>query len=252
MPTATKPRPANTTNVFESAVKKVYPFRYDGELLVTSLTGGIPSNPRVIEGWLRNKLKVGGEHAAAAAILEEVAKVAEQRQITNEGEAIEEYLKSANVNGFKQVVVSPHKSPVLCVEGRQVKAAIKEAFNVALGAGNVPKGQIWGETKKGLTSFVAEHIIVAERFIPILHEDGTPFTTPTGVEQRFVHTFRGSSISYEEYCDPAVLRFTVLADWDFEDHWPSVWTTGGNQGIGAVRSQGRGVYVVTQWDKQKR
>lgn len=65
-------------------------------------------------------------------------------------------------------------------------------------------------------------------------------------------TWRGSSISYEEYCDPAVLRFTVLSDWDFDEHWAKVWTTGSRQGIGAVRSQGRGVYIVTQWDKQKR
>lgn len=75
-------------------------------------------------------------------------------------------------------------------------------------------------------------------------------TEPTGVSQRFVHTFRGSGIQYEEYVTDAEIRFTVTTDYDFtEEQWAMLWLTGQQQGIGATRSMGFGRYEVIKWDR---
>lgn len=100
----------------------------------------------------------------------------------------------------------------------------------------------WGKTNKGLLGFIAEHVCVVEDRLHL------GVTEPTGITQRFVHTFRGSGIQYEEYVADAVIDFTVLADWDFADEqWAMIWLTGEQQGIGATRSQGFGRYTVTHW-----
>lgn len=74
-------------------------------------------------------------------------------------------------------------------------------------------------------------------------------TEPTGVNQKFVHTFRGSGIQYEEFVMNAQIDFTVIADHEFTpEEWAAIWTSGEQQGIGASRSQGYGRYDVTRWD----
>ena len=73
---------------------------------------------------------------------------------------------------------------------------------------------------------------------------------PTGVMQRFVHTYRGSGIQYEEYVEDAKISFTIETDHLFTDEqWAMIWLTGEQQGIGASRSQGFGRYEVTGWER---
>ncbi len=68
--------------------------------------------------------------------------------------------------------------------------------------------------------------------------------------QRFVSTFRGTGIQYEEYVEDAKINFTIASDYDFsEEEWAMLWLTGQEQGIGASRSQGFGRYKVIGWDK---
>jgi len=224
------------TNVFADADTATWTHRYHAELYVTSLTGGTPTDQRVIEGWLRAKLQTSD-----VALEEAIATTMAERGISRD-DAIDEHINVAHLNGFKRV--DDH----VIIEGRQAKAAIKEAFNVANAGGHFDTKK-WGTTGKGLMGFIAEHVIVPDRYIPVLQDDGTPWTTPT-VNQRFVHTHRGSAIQYEETVDPAVLRFEVWSDWDFDKQWPTVWSIGGKQGIGATRSQGCGTYFVSQWDRR--
>ncbi len=101
----------------------------------------------------------------------------------------------------------------------------------------------WGISKKGTLSFFPEHVFVQEDILPL------GVMEPTGIGQRFVHTWRGSAIQYEEYVDDAVIVATIATDFEFSDEqWGLLWLTGQEQGLGASRSQGYGRYTVTGWE----
>lgn len=235
-----------TTSPFAAFRDQAWPIRFTTTLQTHHLVGGIPNNPKVAEGWLRSKLQDNDDR-----IRQLVLTAMLDRGLTEEA-AVEAVTTEQNVNGFRA------DDTGLFIEGRQVKAAIKEAANVAVASGKID-GKSWGQTNKGLMGFIAEHVIVPADRIHLHDATGQPLTEPTGIHQRFVHTFRGSSITLEEYVDTAYLTFDVLTDWDppagsnkrrFDaEFWAQVWLTGEQQGIGASRSQGFGRYTVTQWDR---
>lgn len=217
----------NADSVFAKYLSQAYPHTYRAQLLVHRICGGVPTDPRKAEGWIRSK---AGE-TTEAAVQAEVARVMVDRGVS-EQEAAVEVAANRHLNGFKR------DENGLYIEGRQVKAAIKEAANVRW-----PKER-WGPSRKGTLSYFAEHVFVLEDRIPLGR------TEPDGIEQRFVHTWRGAGIQYEEYCDKAEIEFTVTTDNAFtEEQWALLWLTGQQQGIGATRSQGYGRYVVTGWDR---
>ncbi len=219
-------------SVFAKYAAKQYPFRFAGQLVVGTIAGGTPTDPKVAEGWLRTKLGVEKDDL----IREMVAEVMVERGVTAD-EATAIVNKNKHLNGFKR------DDNGLYIEGRQLKAALKEAASVAVAAGALT-ARGWGKTNKGLLSYLAEHVFVVEDRLHL------GVTEPSGIAQRFVHTFRGNGIQYEEYVTDAKLDFTVMADHDFsEKEWAAIWTTGEQQGIGASRSQGYGRYEVTRWDR---
>lgn len=214
-------------SVFEKYKAKAYPYVFHVELLVGRIAGGTPTDPRVAEAWLKTKLGVDKDDL----IREAVAEVMVERGVGAD-EATAVVSQNKHLNGFRR------DDNGLYIEGRQVKAAIKEAANVRW-----PKDR-WGPSRKGTLSFFAEHVFCQEDRIPL------GVTEPSGVAQRFVHTWRGSGIQYEEYVDDAKLAFTVATDHDFsKEEWALLWLTGEQQGIGASRSQGYGRYEVVRWDK---
>lgn len=236
-------------SVFSDYRDEVYKFQYSGQLTIGTVAGGIPSDPNVAEGWLRTKLGVNKDDL----IREMVAEAMTARGITAE-EATEEVNRNKHLNGFKR------DANGLYIEGRQLKAGLKEAASVAV-AGGIIEGRGWGKTNKGLLGFLAEHIFVVEDILYLGVQDearlGEPVEQihkePTRISQRFVHTWHGSGIQYEECLENAVVDFTVIADYDFEakNTWEKIWTVGEQQGIGASRSQGYGRYEVTRWDRIK-
>lgn len=221
-------------SVFEKHRKDIYPHRFSGQLHIGVIAGGTPTDPKVAEGWLRTKLGIDKDDL----IREKVAETMIERGVTAD-EATAIVSENKHLNGFKR------DERGLYIEGRQLKAAIKEAASVAVAAGNL-KGRGWGATNKGLLSYVAEHIFVVEDRLHL------GVTEASGVNQRFVHTFRGSGIQYEEYVNDAKVDFTVMSDHDFSaKEWAAIWLSGEQQGIGASRSQGFGRYEVTRWDPIK-
>lgn len=220
------------TSAFQKFRPAAWPFQYKGALRVDRICGGTPTDPKVAEGWLRTKLGVTSD----ALIQQQVAEVMAERGVTAE-EAVAAVDQNRHLNGFRR------DEQGLYIEGRQLKAAIKEAASVAAAAGKLPL-RAWGKTNKGLLGFVSEHVCVVEDRLHL------GVTEPTGVGQRFVHTFRGTGIQYEEYVDGAEIEFTVIADHPFTDEqWAMIWLTGEQQGIGATRSQGYGRYTVTHWEQ---
>jgi hypothetical protein len=216
-------------SAFEQFRSKAYPFQFQGKMLVRTIAGGTPSDPRVAEGFLRTKLADKDD-----LIREMVATLMIDRGIT-EDEAIAEADKLRHLNGFKRT-----PEGLLYIEGRQLKAAIKEAGCVAMSAGKLKRK--WGTTGKGIKSYLAEHVFVIEDTLTL------GVTEPTGIMQRFVHTYKGAGIQYEEYVENAEITFTVVTDQDLSDEeWAMLWLTGEQQGIGATRSQGFGRYQMMEW-----
>lgn len=219
-------------SVFENYESEAWPIRFTGTIRVGTLRAGIPANPKVAEAWLKSKVGVNDE----AIIQQMVANIMLDQKVKMD-EAVEIANAQRNLNRFRS-------DPELYIEGRQLKAALKEAVSVAVAAGKL-KQRGWGETKKFVTSFFPEHVFVEETKLYLGR------TEPDGVAQDFPHTRFGSSIAYTEYCCDVDIHFTIVTDWDFGDKdWAQIWLTGQRQGIGASRSQGYGTYVVTQWDRQ--
>lgn len=221
-------------SVFGNYRSKSYPFTFYGHLTVDVLVGGIPSDPNVARGWLETKLKGTTQEQR---VQELVATTMAERGVTAE-EALDIVNKLKNLNGFKR-----DSEKGLYIEGRQLKAALKEAVSVAVAAGKLDM-RGWGNTKKWLTNYFPEHVFVLEDRLYVGSKE------PTAVFQQFVHTHKGSSIQYQEYVEGAELDFTIITDHNFSDKdWAMIWTTGEQNGLGASRSQGYGTYRVTKWDK---
>jgi hypothetical protein len=208
-----------------------WPHHFQAVLRLDTIVGGTPSDPKVAEGWLKTKISDTDDR-----IRDLVATTMIERGISAD-QAAQEVDRLKHLNGFKR------DAKGLYIEGRQIKSAIKEAASVALAAGKLT-ARGWGTTNKGLLGFVSEHIMVTDDHVSLGVDE------PTGVNQKFVHTFRGNGIQYEEYVTNAKISFTVISDYAFTDKdWAMIWLTGEQQGLGASRSQGYGRYTVTEWTK---
>ncbi len=120
--------------------------------------------------------------------------------------------------------------------GRGVTAC-KEAANVQW-----PKRK-WGPSNKGTRSYFSEHVFVEEKFIPLGVRE------PSEINQRFVHTFRGSGIQLEEVIHDAEFTWHMLTDHQFSDEdLGRLFLTAEMQGIGAARSQSFGRFTVTDFE----
>lgn len=221
-----------TMGVFAKYEKQAWPYQFRVKMIAHHIQGGVPSNPAVIEGWLKSKL------AAKDDLLRQmVAEVMVEREVSAEQAVNEVILKS--LNGFRRNGMG------LYVGGYQVKAAIKEAASVARAADKIPAR--FGTTNKGVQGFVAEHIFVIEDAIQL------GVSEPDGIDQSFVHSTGPQgpqhSIRYNEYVEKAELEFHVETDYKFSDkEWAMIWLTGERQGIGAARSQGNGRYEILEWE----
>lgn len=242
-----------TESVFADIRDRSFPYRYHATITVGTLVGGAPSDPNVARGWLETKLK---GTTTEEQIQKMVTELMLERKISAD-QALDEVNKMKNLNGFKRGVerdelglrAEPGYEGVLYYEGRQLKAALKEAVSVAVAAGKL-RQQGWGTTRKWLSGYFPEHVFIEEEKLYLHDLFGTPITEPTDILQQFVHTRYGSSIQYQEYVTDATFDFTIVTDHLFTDtEWGMIWTTGEMNGLGASRSQGYGTYKVTKWEK---
>lgn len=243
-----------TASVFETFREQAWPYKYRGRIHTETLAGGVPTNPRVAEGWIRSKLQTTDQQ-----IREMVSEAMVERGINPESgeldreQVIEQVAALKSLNGFKRT-----RQGQLYLEGRQLKAALKEAVGIAVSVGKVEQKN-WGVTRKWLSKFLPEHVFVLEDKLLLEKPDGSPFTFDDlkpdssigGVNQRFVQTKMGArAIQYEEFVLGAEFDFTVASDYEFTDKdWAMLWLTGEMQGVGAARSAGFGRYVVMDWKR---
>jgi hypothetical protein len=226
--------PEPKISAFARYERKAWPHTYTATIDLYNIAGGIPSNPKIAEDWIRKQLGAPSEEIVRA----QVAETMKERGIDADAAAAE-VARNKTLNGFKR-----HSDKGLFIEGRQLKAAIKEAVGIAVAANKIEKSG-WGTTNKGIWAFAAEHICVVEDRLYLGRKDADE------VVQRFVSTWRGTGINYSEVCHEVVVTATIKTDYEFkEETWAMIFLTGGEQGLGAGRSQGFGRYVVTGWEKQ--
>lgn len=219
-------------SVFAKYETKNYPYRFAGTMTVGMIAGGTPTDPEVARRWLKTKLAANDD-----LIREAVAEMMAERGLDVDA-ALDAVVTDQHLNGFKRDEIG------LYIEGRQLKACLKEGACVAASVGNLPQKN-WGMTSKWISAFAAEHIFVVEDRLYL------GVATASGVNQRFVHTWKNkSAIQYEEYVQEAKIAFTVESDHDFpEEQWAAIWLTCERQGLGASRSQGFGRFTVTGWER---
>lgn len=223
-------------SAFAKFENKAWPHTFRGAIEVDILCGGTPSDPKVSTGHIKSKLGSPEELIQA-----QVAETMVERGVPMD-EAAKIVSDLRNLNGFKRDELG------LYIEGRQLKAALREAASIAVSSGKVTGGKAWGITHKGLQSFFRETVMIEEDRLHLgIHE-------VSGVAQRFIKKTGPSgpvtAILLEEYVENVRFEFTAKSAWDFTDEqWAMFWLIGQEQGLGASRSQGFGRYVVTEWKK---
>lgn len=226
--------------IFDQYQAEAWPITFKCKIRVGLLSGGIPMDPAVVKSWCRSKLRDTRSDTEIAQIIAQT--MADMG--CSEDEAVDKAVEKgllAGMNSFK------FDDNGLFIEGRMVKAAVKEAVSCAAAADKIEM-RGWGKTKKFLTNFLPEHVFVDEETLYIMR-DGEHVKEPDGKNQKFIHTFRGDSIGYEHYVKNAEISFTVKTDYPFSKRdWAIIWLTGERQGVGASRSQGYGTYEVIEWE----
>jgi hypothetical protein len=214
------------TSVFAKYQAQAYPYQFTGRIYASRIAGGTPTDPKVAEAWLKTKFAENDD-----LIREAVAQIMAERGVSAE-EAVVIANELKHLNGFCR------DDNGLYIKGMQLKACIKEAANIRW-----PKAK-WGPSSKGTMGFFAEHVFVKEDRMHLGRGQADR------IEQRFVHTWRGNGIQYEEVIEDAEFDFHIETDYDFKaSEWGMLWSTAENQGIGATRSQGFGKFEVVAWDK---
>ena len=230
------------SDIFGKAAAQTYT-QYRATLRFKNLiVGGIPSDKSVIEGWIRSRMDLGD-----AAISELVEQTVTERGVLTPDEAIEAVMQSElapSVNGFKR-----DDNGQLCIEGRIVKAALKEWMNSAYPGTKFPgKANIEG-LRKGLMRYAAEAVRVDDLLI------GLGVKEPTMVEERIKHvmTPQGprSSINRVEVVEQPEVTFTISVRDDFipEDAWARIWSVGEAIGLGSDRGRSDGQFELTEWQR---
>lgn len=217
--------------------------RYRVELQVhDKLIGGIPKDPDTIRKWLSARLEMGDRE-----LIELARETAEQMQATTGERPSADDLTEAVAreieggNGFKTV------DGQLVYEGRCMKAALKEASNVAYPGTSWP-GKPTG-MKKGLMRRLAETVFVDDQHI------GLGVDRPSGTEQRIKHimTPQGprSAINVVDFVEQPKLTFTVAVLDDFLpiEAWLRIWQCAEEIGIGADRARSDGKFELLAWDR---
>jgi len=216
---------------------------YDVRLdFTTELCGSTPGNLDLIEPWLKSRapkvIPPGGK--TITEITEEVfSTLAEPEEETKPGQ-----------------LVFQRKDGKLVLRSAAFRAHIKDCARII---SSLYVGKIEGE--KSFSVRVMNGVYHDEKapFTPILKEDSTPFTEPTGSYEKPVHAIgpRGvhiNALKNIEYCDGAhvVFRLKVLKARNpkanpvvSKEDLETVFEYGAVYGYGGERSDGRGRYFFT-------
>lgn len=212
------------------------------------IMGGTPKDPDIVLNWLATKLADDTTEAQLIHLVQQTLKDQgipipspdeEQLSMAQMRELAETFVVDRKTVGFKRL-----PSGELCLEGRQVKAMLREAVNI-LYAGE----ERWGNTRKGPKSFFVERVFVPDVKIPLgVYE-------PSGIETVIGHVSgpQGprSTMTRYEYVEGVTFRWTMtsLQDCVEESQWLEILTLCQDLGLGAVRSQSYGTFDIVRFGK---
>jgi hypothetical protein len=222
-----------TDHPFAKFAAAAWPHQFHLALHVGELHGGTPRDPDVVRSWLKAKAGWSSE----AEIEAEIGRIFAADPTLPDDQVAEgatAKLADRKVNGFRR---DEHG---LYLEGRCLKACIKEGASVARATNKLPAR--WGATSKGVLGFVAEHVCVVEDRLYLGREQ------PDDLATRFVPNRFGTGMTVEEVAFDVKLSATVRTDYAFsEKEWAMILLTAEEQGLGSSRSQGYGRFTVTAW-----
>lgn len=243
-------------SIFSAHAQQVYSM-YEVEFRITELAAGIPKNPKQMEAWLSVNLK---EKSKATSVqIETIAALypAEWKKVqeTPQGEKRDKLLEALieSVGGLQGTAFKKTPDGKPYIEGRQIKAMLKEAASIAL-SGTYLKTTEKGGRSKSAKSFLAERIFVLEDTIPL--EDYDLLTEETRVihvpDPRIPDKTNSSFKPYEVAYNARIV-FTLMVDADAEavlqPLWPEIMVRAEQNGLGADRAMGKGRFRVTKWEK---
>ena len=217
--------------------------RYAVELqILDQMSGGVPKSPDTIKQWLKSRLELGDR-----ALVEMTREIAEQmEEDTGTRPSADELLdevvaKEGAGNGFVRV------NGILQWEGRCMKAALKEAANIAYPGVEFP-GKPKG-IKKGLMRYLNERVFVPERYISL----GVPEATRTETRVKHLMTPQGprSALNVVDVVEKPLLSFhiDVLDDFIERKVWGRLWEILEEIGVDADRARGEGRFELVRFEK---
>jgi len=221
--------------------------KYAVELAIQNrIIGGIPTAPNLIEGWLKAHMPLVSEDERATL----AQKTADELHQATEEKA----------QGMWTTFKMDDEGPYL--ESRNVKAAFKEAANILRSM--LEKAEKKGKSEDGkkeaksrftnLRSKLAERLFIAEDKLHF-YRAGKKLVKVDGSEERAIHvmTAMGPRNALKRYDfidgqgEPTSVNFTlkVLDDGLIEEELIAVLLEyAGQNGLGADRSQGNGLFSV--------
>ena len=214
---------------------------YEAEITFTAkLMGGVPADPKLIEGWLRAKAGIDDD----AEVMAVMRRTLTERGVEIPAEATYEEIVSASeqIAGERETTGFKRDHDGLYIEARQVKAMLKECVNILFA------GEKWGKTNKGPKNFTAERVFVEPDRIHVGRDEAD------GIDMVIGHVNGPggprSTLGYHEYVEQSTitLRVLVVDDCISAEQWARIWTHAEKNGLGALRSQGHGQFVVTRWE----
>lgn len=209
------------------------------------LLGGTPKDPKVIEGWLRSRIPGIKEdeviHRMMTTLYETGIDVPTDA-------TYEDVVKASESLALKSAVGFKRDEGGLYLEGRCVKACLRECVNILYAGEKTAKDLAWAKTAKGAKNAFVERVFVDTDRIRLQRSE------PDGVEPFVGHvTGAGgarSTLTYYEFVDQPELTFEVIAAKDILSmaQWAEIWNLAEEIGLGAVRSQSFGKFDVLAFD----
>lgn len=233
------------TSVFAEVESKDYT-TYRAQLQINDwVMGGIPQKVELIEGWLRKGMGVESAEELRQQALKVMIELFPE-QVTpgmtyEQAILVTKDLAEQHTNSFKR---SPNG--YLYIEGRQIKAMLKEAINIRFPKERVGHG-------KGAKKFSEERVFIEPDHISLGVKE------PSGRHLFVGHVSdqrgeRSTLTNYDFVKQPKInflVKIQSTAVEVLEPLWPLIWITAEKNGLGALRSQGFGTFVVTAWDRVK-
>lgn len=238
-------------SVFARSASKTWAHRWHVEIEVGTLLAGTPGDPKVVEGYLRSKLRGKSDEAKAAFIDAMAQKVVVEIEESMPAGADDEkraelVIEEVARRGGEIFKRDPRRDGEIFEEGRKVAAMLKEAAS-----------QQWPNARSGRPEVMSrnakqwwpEHVYVVEDRIHLGRFEVDDML------RRVVHTTDRfgepqSGFAMHEVIYGARLAFTIASDADLPiEAWELIFNRAEVGGFGAARSMGYGRFSTVAFEK---